>query len=243
MHSDRKQVALVSGGNKGIGRETVRGLAERGYIVYMGSRDAAGGERAKEELALPASDIRVVPLDVTDADTVAGAAELLREQVGRLDILVNNAGVQLERAAPTKCDPQTLRQTYEVNVFGTVSLTQAMMPLLRNGDAKVIVNVSSELGSLALHSEPDFRYGKANLFAYNSSKAALNALTVLLAKELKEEGFKVNSVDPGYTSTALNQFNGAGSAQQAAQIVVRYATLGADGPTGGFFTEGGTLPW
>lgn len=243
MNSSDKLIALVTGANKGIGLETVRQLAERGYIVYLACRDPRLGEQARKELDMPQADIRVVQLDVTAPATLVSCFNTLQEAEGRLDVLVNNAGVQLERLAPTECTEEALRQTYEVNVFGPVLLTQRLMPLLRAGARRTIVNVSSELGSLSLHSYPDFAFHRVNLFAYNSSKAALNAFTVLLAKELLAEGFKVNSVNPGYTKTGLNQFNGTRSVAQAAEVIVHYATLDASGPTGGFFMEGGPVPW
>jgi NAD(P)-dependent dehydrogenase (short-subunit alcohol dehydrogenase family) len=243
MNSTPNPVALITGANKGIGKETARRLALLGHTVYLGTRDVERGEDARAELAVPGTDVRIVQLDVTDAGSISGAARRLESEVGHLDVLINNAGVALERKGPGTCDPQLLRQSYEVNLFGQVAVTQAMLRLLRAGSRRVIVNLSSELGSLTLHGYPDFPYADFNFFAYNSSKTALNAFTVSLAKELRVEGFRVNSVNPGYTATDLNRFSGARSVGEAAEVVVQYATLDGGGPTGGFFTEGGTLPW
>jgi len=236
-----KPIALVTGANKGIGKEVVRGLAARGYIVYLGARDADRGAKAKAEIDGPGLDIRVAQLDVTDSASISRVAGTLTEEVGRLDVLINNAGVSFERLPPSQCDVQALRNTYEVNVFGPVALTQALLPLLRVGQERVIVNLSSELGSLALLGYPDFQFAQVNAFAYNSSKTAINAFTVLLAKELRGEGFRVNSVNPGFTATDLNQFRGKGKVEEAAAVVLRYATLDASGPPGGYFTQGGSL--
>ncbi|TWC31097.1 NADP-dependent 3-hydroxy acid dehydrogenase YdfG [Pseudomonas sp. SJZ079] len=236
----QQPVALVTGGNKGIGKAVVARLAEHGYLVYLASRDLARGESAAATLQ---GEIIPIQLDVTDPASLSRAVELIQKRSGKLDVLVNNAGLSVGNAPPSGCDLQELRATYEVNLFGVVAVTQALLPLLRAGERKTIVNLSSELGSLALHSYPDFPYDKVNLLAYNSSKTALNAFTVLLAKELRDEGFRVNSVNPGFTATDLNAFTGQRSVEQAAAVVVQYATLGPDGPTAGFFTEGGSLPW
>lgn len=239
-----KTVALVTGANKGIGKETVRVLAAKGWTVYLGSREVARGEAAKAELGLfPDADVRVLALDVTDDASVAAAVQRVTSEAGRLDVLINNAGIGVDMKPVTETTIAAMKQTYEVNVYGPIRLTQALLPLLRAGHHKTIVNVSSELGSLGLHGFPDSPYDKVVPFAYNSSKTALNAFTVLLAKELKGEGFKVNSVSPGYTATDLNAFSGPRTVEQAAAVIAAYATLDRTGPTGGFFTEGGSVPW
>jgi NAD(P)-dependent dehydrogenase (short-subunit alcohol dehydrogenase family) len=144
---------------------------------------------------------------------------------------------------PSKTDPQVWRDTYEVNVLGPILVTQAMLPLLRAGKGRVIVNVTSELGSLALNGYPGFPFAAANAFAYSSSKTALNMFTVMLAKELSVEGFRVNAVNPGFTDTDLNRHTGPQPASEAAALILRYAMLSPDGPNGGFFTKSGTVPW
>lgn len=243
MNLDLQTVALVTGGNKGIGLAITRHLAEQGYAVYLGSRDERRGAEAKAEIDRPGLDIRPIQLDVTDGVSIAAAAARLENEVGALDVLINNAGVAGPETPPSQCDAQAMRDTFETNLFGAVSVTRLLLPLLRAGQKRTIVNVSSELASLALHGYPDFSFASVNQLAYCSSKTALNAFTVLLAKELRSEGFKINSVNPGFTATELNGFTGARSVEQAAKAVIEHATLDASGPTGGFFTEGGVLPW
>jgi NAD(P)-dependent dehydrogenase (short-subunit alcohol dehydrogenase family) len=240
MTTPTTPVALVTGANKGIGLGLVQQLAQAGWIVYLGSRDAARGQAARD--SLPAGlDVRVLALDVTDAAALHAAAETVQQQTGRLDVLVNNAGIALEIEPPSKATLDALRGTYETNLFGPVLVTQAMLPLLRAGTLKRIVNVSSELGSATLHGDPNFKYSFVNGLAYCSSKSALNAFTVLLSKELYAEGFAVNAVNPGYTATDLNGHSGKLTVEQAAATIAR-VTMSELG-TGSFFTEGGRLPW
>ncbi|PLR36259.1 short-chain dehydrogenase [Chimaeribacter californicus] len=234
--------ALVTGANKGIGKEIARQLAQQGYHVFLGCRDAERGREAQADLE-SAGKVEFVALDVTDSASIAAAAAQVEARAGWLDLLVNNAGIALDAAPPSQVKPEDIRATYEVNVLGPVMVTQAFLPLLRQGEQKNIINVSSELGSLNLHSYPDFAYHGVNIFSYNSSKTALNAFTVLLAKELKPEGIRVNAVNPGYTATDLNQHSGPLPPEEAAAAIVHYAVQGADGPTGGFFVRDGQVPW
>lgn len=243
MQTELQRVAVVTGANKGIGLAITQQLAARGYIVYLASRDAQRGVEAKRRIERLGLDIRTLSLDVTDDASIAAAALRLKEEVGALDVLVNNAGMGGQALPPSQCTAQALRDVYATNVFGPVAVTHALLPLLRAGRQRTIVNVSSELGSLALHSYPDFPYASVNLRPYCSSKTALNAFTVLLAKELQAESFKVNAVNPGFTATDLNGFTGTRTVEQAAQTVVKYASLDASGPSGGYFTDGGLLPW
>jgi NAD(P)-dependent dehydrogenase (short-subunit alcohol dehydrogenase family) len=238
-----RRIALVTGANKGIGKETVAKLSSKGLTVYLGSRDKNRGEAALIDLQKPDRDIRLVELDVTDDTSRNRAFNQIHSESGKLDILINNAGIAIDRSAPSEAPLESQRKTFETNFFGAVATTQQMLPLLRNSDFRNIVNVSSELGSLTLHNVPDWPFAGVNILAYNASKTALNAFTVLLAKELKPEGFRVNSVNPGYTATDLNHFRGTGTVQDAAAVIVKYALIGADGPTGGFFTSRGMLPW
>jgi NAD(P)-dependent dehydrogenase (short-subunit alcohol dehydrogenase family) len=233
-------IALVTGGNKGIGLGLVKQLAQAGWTVYLGSRDSARGQRARD--SLPAElDVRVLALDVTSAAALQAAADSVRRQSGKLDVLVNNAGIAVDVEPPSKATLESLRSTYETNVFGPVLVAQAMLPLLRAGALKRIVNVSSELGSATLHGDPNFKYAFVNGLSYCSSKSALNTFTVLLSKELYAEGFAVNAVNPGYTATDLNGHSGTLSVEQAAATVARVAM--SELGTGSFFTEGGRLPW
>lgn len=243
MRESLKPVALVTGANKGIGLAVTQHLAARGFIVYLACRLEERGAQAKETLQKPELDIRPIQLDVTDIVSIAAARARLEDEVGSLDVLVNNAGIAGQPLPPSQCDAKTLREVYETNVIGPVSVTGLLLPLLHAGQKRTIVNVSSELGSLSLHGDPKFQFASVNLLGYCSSKTALNAYTVLLAKELKGDGFKINAVNPGFTATDLNGFSGNRTVEQAAEVVVRYATLDASGPTGGFFTEHGVLPW
>jgi NAD(P)-dependent dehydrogenase (short-subunit alcohol dehydrogenase family) len=239
-----KKVALVTGSNKGIGKEIVRTLASHGYTVYLGARNEQRGHAAAQELVSAGGDVRFVKIDLTDSETIRAAAEKVREEVGKLDVLINNAGVALEAEPPSTANTALLKATFQTNYFGMVEVTQAFLPLLRASTTRVILNVTSGLGSITKHTDPAWEFGGLLLLGYNSSKAAVNMFTVLLAKELRAEGFKVNAVSPGYTATDLNQFRGHETVEEAAAYLVQYALLDEQGPTAGFFAKGeGTLPW
>jgi len=183
-------------------------------------------------------------LDVTDGASIAAAGALVEREAGRLDVLVNNAGVALDRGMkPSEVPLDVLRATYETNVFGPVAVTQAFLPLLRRSDAGRIVNTTSELGSLSQNRNPHFEFAHIKLLAYNSSKTALNAVTVLFADELRGTAVKVNSADPGYTATDFNGHRGTHTVDEGARAAVRLALLPPDGPTGGYFNAHGPLPW
>jgi NAD(P)-dependent dehydrogenase (short-subunit alcohol dehydrogenase family) len=242
-HTHRR-IALVTGANKGIGLEIARQLASRhSMIVLIGARDEARGREAADKLRSAGLDVRSVVLDVTDPKTIAAAAKHIAKEFDRLDVLVNNAGVFLDPVPPSQVTMDMLRGTYETNVFGVVAVTQAMLPLLRKSTAGRIVNLSSGLGSLTQNSDPTWPFADKKFLAYNSSKTALNAVTVQFAAELKPAGIKVNAADPGYTATDMNKHQGFRSVEQGATAAVRLATLPADGPTGGYFDENGLLPW
>jgi NAD(P)-dependent dehydrogenase (short-subunit alcohol dehydrogenase family) len=232
--------ALVTGANKGIGKEIARQLAAAGLTVLVGARDAERGRQAAEEIG---SGARPLVLDVTDEAGIEQAAA----QVGQLDILVNNAGVMVGDGTPGVTAVDSFRQTYETNVFGVVAVTNAFLPALRRSPAPRIVNVSSGTGSLAWSIGPDARFPQTGgAAAYRSSKTALNALTVFYALELAAEGFKVNALAPGLRRTGLNARAAAsdGDPAEGAAGAVRLALLPDDGPTGGFFSWDGTpMPW
>jgi len=238
------KVALVTGSNKGIGKEIVRELAARGYTVYLGARDEQRGQDAAHEIAREGGDARFVKLDLADSATIGAAAEKVKREAGKLDVLVNNAGVALEREPPSTANVALVKETFQTNYFGMVEVTQVFLPLLRASTTRVILNVTSGLGSITKHADPSWEFGNFLLLGYNSSKAAVNMFTVLLAKELREEGFKVNAVSPGYTATDLNQFRGKETAADAAAYLVEYALLDEEGPTASFFTKGeGRVSW
>ncbi|WP_026416943.1 SDR family oxidoreductase [Actinomadura oligospora] len=242
---NEKRIALVTGANKGIGFEVARMLGREGMTVLVGARSEERGEKAAAELTGDGLDARFVRLDVTDDETIEAAAKWIETEFGRLDVLVNNAGIAPAEASvsPSELAVAALRMTYETNVFGVVAVTNAMLPLLRRADAARIVNVSSELGSITLLSDPDGVYYPFNLLAYNSSKTALNGITLSYAKELADTGIKVNAANPGYTATDLNAHTGFQTVEQGAGFVVPLALLPEDGPSGGFFTGTEPLPW
>ncbi|WP_461009709.1 SDR family oxidoreductase [Streptomyces capparidis] len=261
---NENEVALVTGANKGIGREIVRRLAERGFTVYLGARDPRRGRAAVEELTRgPAAaadpvpvaepprpdagpggrrdrpDIRFVRLDVTDAASVRAAVETVETATGRLDVLVNNAGTMNEWGVATAdVTAAHLRDAYEVNVFGVVTVTSACVPLLRRSRNPRIVNISSGLGSLTLLSDPRSPLPAQGFLAYSSSKAALNALTLVYANALRADGIKVNAASPGLVPTDQNAAapfpRGDRTTADGAAVPVLLATLPADGPTGVF---------
>jgi len=237
------RVAVVTGANKGIGLEIARQLAREGITVFIGARDEDRGRAAAEKLQAEGLDARPLQLDVTDDASVAAAASFVERTVGRLDILVNNAGIAIDDGRPSRVSMEALRRTYETNVFGVVRTTQAMLPLLRRSDAGRIVNLSSGLGSLTWNSDPSWEYAPVKFLAYNSSKTAVNAITVQFAYELRDTPIKVNAADPGYVATDMNQNQGVRSVEQGAATPLRLALLPPDGPTGGYFNDAGPLPW
>ena len=238
-----KKVALVTGANKGIGFEVARGLGKAGMTVLLAARDEGRGREAAARLKGEGLDVREIALDLGDEATIRAAAEGIEGEFGRLDALVNNAGIGDSGDGPTsKADLAAIRRIYETNLFGTVAVTQAMLPLVRKSAAGRIVNVSSSLGSLAYSSDPDWESADVKLLGYNSSKAALNMMTVDLAYELRGSGIKVNAANPGLTATDLTGQAGH-PAEIGAEVIVRLALLPEDGPTGGFFEREGPLPW
>jgi NAD(P)-dependent dehydrogenase (short-subunit alcohol dehydrogenase family) len=234
-----EKIALVTGANKGIGYEIARQLGAAGATVLLGARDPGRGQAAAAAL-----QARWVRLDVTDPASVEAAAKWVEREYGRLDVLVNNAGIVVEwDERPDRLPLQKLRETYEVNVFGVVSVTNAMLPLLRRSAAGRIVNLGSTVGSLARASDPDRPESGLALLAYNSSKTALSSLTVQYANLLRDTPIKVNAGCPGYCATDMNGRSGPRSAAQGAAVAFRLATLPGDGPTGGFFEDDGPIPW
>ena len=234
---------LITGANKGIGFETAKQLAQLGYFVYLGSRDKAKGLDAINRLKeLGISTVEAIEIDVTNINSIQLAKQELESKTESLDILINNAGIAGEMPQNSStADMENLRKVFETNFFGTVQTTQQFIPLLKKSNEPVIVNVSSELGSLTIHNKrqnPNYDF----FDAYSCSKTALNAFTVMLANEFRDTNFKINSVTPGYTATDFNQYRGLQTVEQGAKFIVNYATINIDGPTGGFFKEN-EIPW
>lgn len=244
------RIALVTGANRGLGLETARGLGRTGIKVIVAARDSAAGDRATQMLRSEQIEAETVVLDVTSPISVHAAARDVARRNGRVDILVNNAGILpevTEGGGDRPVDVGMFKKTFETNLFGSVSVVQQFLPLLRRSDAGRIVNVSTTMGSLADQLNPDSPYYTLILPAYQGSKAALNALTIALAKTLKDTPIKVNSVCPGWLQTDLggpdNRAAAPMSAAQGAQIVVEMACLADDGPTGQFVDRDGPIAW
>jgi NAD(P)-dependent dehydrogenase (short-subunit alcohol dehydrogenase family) len=228
------RIALVTGGNRGIGRAVVEELTAMGMTVLAGCRDAREPD--------------AVRLDVTDEQSVKQAATVVAQRFGRLDVLVNNAGIAGGRdaQAPGGVDLDTVRKVFDTNLFGVIAVTEAMLPLLRASTAGRVVNVTSGLGSMARMSDPeDYFTGLPAVVAYAPSKSALNSVTVQYAKALRDNRILVNAADPGRCATDFTKdFPGVTrTAADGAKIIVRLATLPDGGPTGGYFNEGGRVPW
>lgn len=252
-HATHQQVAMITGANKGIGRATAAQLAALGMTVLIGARNPRRGEEAAAALRAAGGDAHAVTLDVTDPTTIEEAARWVEERFGHLDVLINNAGItgsgqvspeDAHDQVPSSVELDMVRAVFETNVLGVIAVTNAMLPLLRRSPAPRIVNVTSAIGSLTITSDPDGPLaGLPASAAYAPSKTALNALTVQYANELRKDGILVNAADPGFVDTDINDHTGHLTPAQGAAVVVRLATLGADGPTGGFFSEDGPVPW
>jgi NAD(P)-dependent dehydrogenase (short-subunit alcohol dehydrogenase family) len=227
-------ITLITGATRGLGRETARRLVDAGHSVYLGARDAARGAEAAAAVGATA-----IALDVTDDASIAAAADRVREEVGSLDVLVNNAGIAGDQRQPGKATITDLRRVLETNVVGAASVLSAFTPLLDSSSAPVVVNVSSAVGSLALNARPDAIW---SMLAYPMSKAALNMLTIQYARAFPR--WRVNSATPGLTATEFTPAPNAGHpVEKGAEILVRMATIGPDGPTGTFVGNDGPLPW
>ncbi|MBE7177011.1 MAG: SDR family oxidoreductase [Mucilaginibacter polytrichastri] len=241
---------LITGANKSIGFETARQLAQKGYFVYLGSRDLQNGQEAARKLKDEGfANVRPIKIDVSDALSIAAAREEIGSQTETLDVLINNAGISGGLPQEAQTFPvEKIRTVFETNFFGAIAVTQAFFDLLQNSTQPRIVNVTSGLASLTLHSDPSWRFYAVKSAAYGPSKTALNAYTVALAYQLQDTTFKVNAVDPGYTKTDFNDHHGTNDIPTAAGYVVDCAILDEDGPSGKFFSydnnpESGISPW
>jgi NAD(P)-dependent dehydrogenase (short-subunit alcohol dehydrogenase family) len=231
------KTTLITGANKGLGRETARRLAAEGHEVWVAARDTSLGQTASDELGT-----RFVALDVTDEDSVTEAAALVAAATGgRLDVLINNAGIAGGRKPAGEVTADDMRSVFETNVFGVVRVTRAFLPLLQRSDGPVIVNVSSGMGSIAVTTDPQRFESTLIGLAYPSSKTAVNMLTTQYAKAFPQ--FRINAVDPGYTATDLNGNNGTQSVEEGTDAIVAMATIGPSGPTGTFVDRNGSVAW
>jgi len=234
-----RKTALITGANKGIGREIARQLGHKGYSVWLGCRDAERGEQAAAALRKEGLDAHALALDVSNDASVKAAALTYAKASDTLDVLVNNAGVATGGyATPSEASLDDMHALYEVNVFGPVRVTQAFVPFLRKAGQGRIVMMSSSLGSIGEQLDMTSGTYGVNLLGYNSSKSALNMITVSFAKELAAHGIKVNAANPGYVATDLNNNQGYRSVEQGAAVAVHLATLSPMGPTAGFFNDG-----
>ena len=232
---------LITGANKGLGLETARQLAAQGWTILLGSRDPDRGRAAAKELAADEADVHAVPLDVTDDASVDAAVTEVARTTDHLDVLVNNAGIIGSATTPLETGPSDFLACFGVNLLGPVRVTRAFLPLLSQAELPRIVMVSSGMGSLAVTTDPERLESGLVSLVYPSSKAALNMVTTQYAKALP--GWKVNAVDPGYTATDLNGHSGHKTVAEGARAIVAMATVGPDGPTGGFFDDNGAVPW
>jgi NAD(P)-dependent dehydrogenase (short-subunit alcohol dehydrogenase family) len=227
---------LITGANKGLGRETARRLIAEGHNVWLAARDPELGRPAAEELGG-----RFVQLDVTDDASVNAAADRVEAESGGLDVLINNAAIVGPRKTVGQTTASDVRSVFETNVFGIVRVTHAFLPLLERSEHPVIVNVSSGLGSVTVSSDPTRLEASIVSIGYPVTKAAVNMLTSQCAKAFP--GIRINAVDPGYTATDLNGHSGTQTVEEGAEIIVAMALIDGFGPTGTFVSRAGTVPW
>jgi NAD(P)-dependent dehydrogenase (short-subunit alcohol dehydrogenase family) len=244
------QTVFITGANRSIGLETAKQLSEKGLFVYLGTRNLEKGREVVKELAEQGfSNIKAIEIDVTNPESISKAKDIVEKEQGKLDILINNAGilgVNPQTAAETSVED--IKEVFETNFFGVINVTQAFLDLLKKSDSPRISNITSGLGSLTLHADPDWKYYSVKTAAYGPSKSALNAYTLVLAYELRELPFKVNVIDPGYTATDFNHHSGPGSVESAASFIVKHTITDENGPAGQFFSndiedETGISPW
>ncbi len=246
-----KKIAFITGAGKGIGLETARGLAKQGIQVILGIRKKEQGEAAQQTLKSESLEADYLPFDVSRPEDHRKAYHYIAETYGVLDILINNAGVWLETKNASASESNNavsvseniLRETFDINFFGTVSLTQALLPLILKSSAGRIVNVSSVRGSLKLNANAGNPVYDGKVLAYDSSKAALNMFTTHLAYALKDTSVKVNSIHPGWVRSDMGGSEADLNLQEGSETSIQYALLGEDGPSGGFFFKDEILPW
>lgn len=241
------KVALITGGNRGIGFETAKALGQQGVHIMIASRDFAKGQAAVEALQAMGIQAETIHYDTNQEETLESVYQHIESRYGELDILINNAGMLAEdligKNSSSSVSLATLQQTFHTNLFAVVALTQKLLPLIMKSVAGRIVNLSSIVGSLTIQSMENSPIDPAKAFAYNASKTALNAYTIHLAHELKGTNIKVNSAHPGWVKTELGGPHAPMEIADSYKTSLRLATLDNHGPTGGFFHEADTLPW
>ncbi len=247
LATSEQKVAFITGANRGIGFETAKGLGALGIKVVIGVRDTAKGKAAVKQLQALGYQAEAIHYDANLSKSVDTAFDYLNKHYGKLDILVNNAGINQEQLMgnnnSSTVSIDTIQQTFHSNLFAVIELTQKLLPLIKEAPAGRIVNLSSILGSLTLHSMPNSPIDPAKAFAYNASKTALNVYTVHLAHELRDTNIKVNSAHPGWVKTELGGDNAPMEVADSYKTSVQLATLDSKGTSGGFFHEGESLPW
>ena len=233
------KTALITGANRSIGLETAKRLAENGIFVYLGTRNLQKGQAVVEDLRKSGlKDIRAIQIDVTQIDSIHHAKSIIEGEQGKLDILINNAGISKGFPESVLTTPiQDIQEVFDTNYFGMIQVTQTFMVLLKKSDKPRISNITSGLGSLTLHSDPNWKYYNVKLASYVPSKALVNAFTIMLAYELRDLPFKVNAIDPGYTATDFNHFSGPGTIESAAEFIVKHTLTEENAPTGKFFSN------
>lgn len=241
---------LITGANRSIGLETAKQLSAKGLFVYLGSRNLEKGEAIVKELNEQGfQHVKAIEIDVTDPDSIEAAKNTIEKEQGKLDVLINNAGILgTTPQTAVHASVKDIQEVFDTNFFGVISVTQAFLELLKKSESPRISNITSGLGSLTLHSDPNWKYYHVKAAAYGPSKSALNAYTIVLAYELRDLPFKVNAIDPGYTATDFNGHNGPGSVESAASFIVKHTLTDENAPTGQFFSndiedEAGISPW
>ncbi|HEY0297743.1 MAG TPA: SDR family oxidoreductase [Arachidicoccus sp.] len=241
------KVALVTGGNKGIGFETVKQLAQHNIKVLLGARDEQSGEAASQTLRKESLNVTFIKLDVSKTKDIENIKKYIEQEFGRLDILINNAGIFLDGEwygnNTETVSTETLRETFDTNYFGAVALTQALLPLIKKSDAGRIVNISSISGSFTIHSDKSHWLYELKPYAYSASKTILNQFTVFLAHSLRNTNIKVNAANPGWVKTSIGSDQAPLTPEQGAKAGVKLALLDENGPSGTFSQSGEILPW
>jgi NAD(P)-dependent dehydrogenase (short-subunit alcohol dehydrogenase family) len=247
MRNTQHTSVLITGGNKGLGLEAARRLGERGWTIFLGSRDQGRGRAAADELAAGGADVVMVPLDVTSDESVADAVRLVGKYTDRLDVLINNAGAPGNIVAPADATVEEIHSVYDTNVYGPIRVTHAFLPLLQAADHPRVVMVGSAGGSFATVTDPDQPVSKMHELAYSSSKAALHMITVRYAQALP--AIKFNVTTPGevanrkFAATDMNRHTGQLTVTEGTDSIVRLATIDGDGPTGIFIDRLGPVAW